>query len=77
MILAPAKRELALQEQLVARNQALGDRGFDRLAHPGLVVMPPLIRRVDAAKAGLQGQLDKPRGPLFLPRSAVQELSHV
>ena len=76
VVLPAAKRELALQEQFVARNEPSGNRRLHRLAHGGFVVVLSLIGRIDAAKTGLQGQLDEPRRPVLFPRRAVQKLRH-
>jgi len=58
-VLRPVVRvpELALDEELVARDDALGDALLDRRADLGLVVV--VVRRVDVAVAGLDGGLNE------------------
>ena len=57
MILPIAKRELGLQEQIVARHQAARDRCRNAPTNGRLVVVASLVGGVDAAKALLQRQL--------------------
>ncbi len=47
VVLPAAERELRLQEQLVPRHQPVRDRRRDRRADARLVVVLPLVRRID------------------------------
>ena len=68
--------ELGLQEQLVALHEAGGKGPRDRGANACLVVVTALVRRVDAAEAGLEGQPRQALGVRFLPGRAVDEAGH-
>ena len=63
-VLALDVRELRLDE-----DAAVMDRG----SNGGFVVMPPLIRSVDPAKALLQRELDERLRALFLPSGTVEK----
>src|SRR6266545_3376409 len=73
MILAGARRELGLQEDLSAHHQALAIRRGERVPYRGLDVMPSLVRRVDAPEARSKRTLGERTSTLFLPRGAIQE----
>ncbi len=77
VILAAHRRELGLDEELVARHEAVGDGGLDGRAHPRLVVVAPLIGGVDATEARLQREPRQPRRLQLLPGRAVDEARHL
>ena len=76
LILPGHEGELGLQEQLVALHEAGGEGSRNRGADAGLVVVTALVRRVDAAEAGLEGQPRRALGVRFLPGRAVDEAGH-
>src|SRR5204862_299890 len=69
MILRVDVRELRLQEELLAAHAAR----LDRCADGRFEVMPPLIRGVDAAKAGLDREPHAALRVVFFPGGAVEE----
>jgi hypothetical protein len=54
MILPGAEGKLGLQEQIASGRQAALNGGFHGTTHRRLVVVPPLVSGVDAAKSLLQ-----------------------
>jgi len=73
MILPAGVGELGLQEELVARDDAVADAGGDRLTDGGFVVVLALIGCVDGAKSGAERLRRQRRRPLLLPRGSVEE----
>jgi hypothetical protein len=73
MILSPLERELGLQEQVRARQQAALDRPRDRLADGGFVVMAALVGGVDASETLSQGELGQVLRIIFFPGGSIQE----
>src|SRR5437762_3249348 len=73
MVLSTREGKLGLQEQLVPRNQTAIDGRSDCLTDRRLVVMPPLICRIDASEPLLQSELRETRRAVLLPGGAVEK----
>jgi hypothetical protein len=73
VILPWLKRELGLQEQIVARHLAPGNRRRDGLANGRLVIMAALVGGIDTAKTLLERQLNERLRRLFFPGGAIEE----
>jgi len=66
--------EFCLQKEIGSRYRARAISGGQPLAYSGLEVMPPLVRRVDAAKAHPQSELGKRGRAIFFPGGAIQKI---
>jgi len=73
MILAIDGRELRLQEEVVAFDEAVANLGRNRRTDAGFEVVTALIRGVDRTEAALDRQARQPFGLIFFPRGAVDE----
>ena len=76
MILAAERRELRLQEQVLAPRGPTPHQRGHRRSHRRLEVVPALVRGVDAAEARVQRQPDERFGAVLLPGRAVEEARH-
>ena len=74
VVLPGLVRELRLQEQILACDDAGAVGRGQSLTDAGLVIVPPLVRGVDAAEARPEGELGEGRRSLLLPGGAVQEI---
>ena len=68
--------KFCLQKKIVARDQSCAISGGQSLTDSGFEVMPPLVRRVDAAKAHAEREFREGRGAIFLPGGAVDEIGN-
>ena len=73
MVLSVDVGEFRLQKQIVAPNDSFIDRARHRRTDAGFEVMPPLVRGVDAAEAGINRKASEAFGLVLFPRSAVEE----
>src|SRR5439155_181167 len=62
VILPLAEGELGLQEEIISGDKPAGDRRRDGLPDRRLVIVPPLVSGVDAAKYLLEGEFGQPPG---------------
>src|SRR5260370_13572208 len=69
MILAALPGEFPLQEELLARDAARGDRG----PNPGFDVVFALVRRIDGAEATCDGLGGQRLRALLLPGRAIHD----
>ena len=76
MVLSWKKGKLGLQKDIVAANEATGNRRGHRFTDPGFIIMSPLVRRIDASKALLQGQFGQTARLAFFPGGAIQKAGH-
>ncbi len=74
MILPVLKGKLCLQEQIVADNKSALDCRRDGFPNRCLVVMPPLVGRIDPTKPLSQSQFGQPLSVVFFPCRSVEEL---
>ena len=74
MILARTISELSLQKKIVAGGYACTIGGGQSLADSSFKIMPPLIRRVDAAKTRAESEFDEGRRAVLLPGSAIEKI---
>src|SRR6478735_7596168 len=71
MILAAQECEFCLQEKVITGYDASIDRRYNGPAHRCFVVVPALVRRIDATKANCQSHFREGlRGSLF-PSSSI------
>ena len=73
MVLTRTIGELGLQEEILARDHARAITGGEALPYSGFKVMPPLVRRVNAAKARSDGKLRERRRAVLLPGGAIEK----
>jgi len=73
VILTALIREFGLHEHVGARHDPRRDGRAERLADADLHVMPPLVRRVDAAESAAQRELGERGGAILFPRRAVEK----
>src|SRR3954467_9575244 len=76
MILTRLISELGLEEKLGTRDDAGAVSRSQRFTDSHLEVVPPLIRRVDAAKSGAQRKFGERSRAFFLPRCSVKQVGN-
>jgi hypothetical protein len=73
MVLPPAKRELGLQKQVLARHPSALDRSGQGPPDRRFIIMLPLVGGIDAAKPLLDRQLGQALRVVLFPSRAIQE----
>jgi hypothetical protein len=76
VVLSRKKGKLGLQEDIVAANEAAANRRGNRFTDRGFIIMSPLVRRIDASKALLQGQFGQTARLALFPGGAIQKAGH-
>ncbi len=76
MILTGSISELGLQKKVVARCDSRAIGSGQSFTDTSFKIMPPLIRRVDAAKTRTESQFNEGWGAVFLPGRAVNKVGN-